>query len=145
MLIHFSFYFWKKFLWVNRIDPEQTLHSAAASDQGLHFLPRSQNLHARHNWIYSFIIGALSRENLSSGFPTRVDLNRPAQLQKLGGVIETRGIILSRQRTTKALTRLRGCAGWSARFLFPCGINRFSHDVAHHIPSVSLNSYDPFY
>ena len=44
--------------------------------------------------------------------------------------IETRGIILSRQRTTKALTRLRGCAGWSVPLLFAYGINRFSHDVA---------------
>ena len=32
--------------------------------------------------------------------------------------IETRGIILSRQRTTKALIRLRGCADWSAPLLF---------------------------
>ena len=35
--------------------------------------------------------------------------------------IETRGIILSRQRTTKALIRL----------LFVYGINRFYHDLAH--------------
>ena len=33
-------------------------------------------------------------------------------------VIASRGIILSRQRTTKALIRLRGCAGWSAPLLF---------------------------
>ena len=32
--------------------------------------------------------------------------------------IASRGIILSRQRTTKALIRLRGCAGWSAPLLF---------------------------
>ena len=44
--------------------------------------------------------------------------------------LETRGIILSRQRTTNALIRLRGCAGWSASLLFAYGINRFSHDVA---------------
>ena len=31
-----------------------------------------------------WIIGASSRENLSSGFATRVDSNRPAQPQKLG-------------------------------------------------------------
>ena len=43
--------------------------------------------------------------------------------------IETRDIILSRQRTTKALIRLRGCAGWSAPLLFAYGKNRFSHDV----------------
>ena len=45
--------------------------------------------------------------------------------------IETRGIILSRQWTTKAMIRLRKCAGWSAPLLFAYGINRFSHDVAH--------------
>ena len=45
--------------------------------------------------------------------------------------IETRGIILSEQWTTKALIRLRGCAGWSAPFLFAYGKNRFSHDKAH--------------
>ena len=44
--------------------------------------------------------------------------------------IETRGIILSKQRITRALTRLRRCAGWSAPLLFAYGYNRFSHDVA---------------
>ena len=44
--------------------------------------------------------------------------------------IASRGIILSKQRTTKVLIRLRGCAGWSAPLLFAYGINRFSHDVA---------------
>ena len=42
---------------------------------------------------------------------------------------ETRGII-SRQRTTKALIRLHGCAGWSAPPLFAYSIKRFSHDMA---------------
>ena len=41
------------------------------------------------------------------------------------------GIILSKQRKTKALIRLQGCAGWSAHLLFSYGINRFSHDVVH--------------
>ena len=45
--------------------------------------------------------------------------------------IVSRGIILSRQRTTKALIRLLGCAGWSAPLLFAYGIKGFSHDVAH--------------
>ena len=39
---------------------------------------------------------------------------------------ETRGIILSRQRITKALIRLRGCAGWSASLLFAYAKSRFS-------------------
>ena len=40
--------------------------------------------------------------------------------------IETRSIILSRQRTTKALIRLRICA-----FVVRIWHNRFSYDVAH--------------
>ena len=32
---------------------------------------------------------------------------------------------------TKALIRLRGCAGWSAPLLFAEGINRVSRDMAH--------------
>ena len=63
--------------------------------------------------------------------------------------IETRDIILSRQRTTKVLIRLLGCTGWSASLLFVYGINRCSHEVAHiiillfcfsgQIPVVQLN------
>ena len=45
--------------------------------------------------------------------------------------IATIRIILSRQRTTKGLIRLRGCVGWSVPLLFVYGINRFSHEVAH--------------
>ena len=44
--------------------------------------------------------------------------------------IETTYIILSKQRITKALIRLRGCAGWSVSLLFAYGKNRFSHDIA---------------
>ena len=45
--------------------------------------------------------------------------------------ITSRGIVLSRQRKTKVLIRLRECAGWSAPLLFAWGKNRFSHDKAH--------------
>ena len=45
--------------------------------------------------------------------------------------IDTKDIILPRQRTTNVLIRLRGCASWSAPLLFAYGINRFSHDVDH--------------
>ena len=45
--------------------------------------------------------------------------------------IASRGIILSRQRTTKALIRLRRWAGWSVPLLYAYGKNRFSHDVTH--------------
>ena len=51
--------------------------------------------------------------------------------------LETRGIILSRQRITKVLIRLRGCAGWSAPLLFTYGRNRFSHVMSHFIHPVS--------
>ena len=48
--------------------------------------------------------------------------------------IASRGIIQSSQRTTKALIRLRGCAGRSAPLLFAYGINRFSYNVAQIFP-----------
>ena len=61
--------------------------------------------------------------------PTRSDSNRPAQLQKLAWGLKfwlhKLDITLSRQRTTKALIRLRGCAGWSAPLLFAYEIRRF--------------------
>ena len=48
------------------------------------------------------------------GFATGLDTNRPAQLQGLARVeildLASIGIILSKQRTTKVLIRLRGCA-----------------------------------
>ena len=64
------------------------------------------------------------------GFATQ-DSNRPAQLQSLARVLKfwiykSISIILFRQRTTKALIRLRECAGWSASLLFAY---RFCHDV----------------
>ena len=96
----------------------------------------------------SALIWASSRENLSLGFATRVDSNQSAQSQNLGRGLkfsdkETRGIMLSRQRTTKVLIRLRGCAGWSAPLLFEFGINRFSHDVAHFKPTQTEESLSP--
>ena len=83
-------------------------------------------------------IWALSQENLSLGFATSWDTNRPAQLQRLARVlilemsaIASRGIILSKQRTIQVLIRLLGCAGWSAPLLFANGKSRFFHDMAH--------------
>ena len=52
--------------------------------------------------------------------------------------IASRGIILSRQQTTKGLIRQRGCAGWSAPLLFTYDINRFCHDVAHAVMILSF-------
>ena len=81
------------------------------------------------------IITEPRHEKTCPGFVTRVDSNRPAQLQRVDSLenldIETRDIILSRQRTIEVLISLRWCAGWSAHLFFAYGINRFSHDVAH--------------
>ena len=77
-----------------------------------------------YNW-------ALSWENLSSGFrrgKTQTGLLSFRSLEISS--IETRGSKLSRQRTTKALIRLCGCAGWSVPLFFAYGKNRFSHDGA---------------
>ena len=53
--------------------------------------------------------------------------------------IASRDFILSRQRTTKALIRLCGCAGWSAPLLFAYGIKMFFHYMAHIMFSVLIN------
>ena len=72
--------------------------------------------HSLFNW-------ALSRENLSSGFPTKWDSNQSPQLKRLArknelSFVASWGMVLSKRRITKALIRLRGCAGWSAPLLF---------------------------
>ena len=89
-------------------------------------------------WNCYIFIWATSWENLSSGFATRWNSIQPAQLQRLASLeisaLASRGITLSRQRTTKVLIRLRRCAGWSASLLFAYCINRFSHEVAHIYP-----------
>ena len=71
---------------------------------------------------------AMSQENLSLGFPTSYDSNQAAQLQKQARVLKlsiaSRGVILSRQQTTKVLIKLCGCAGWSVPLLFAYGIKQ---------------------
>ena len=70
---------------------------------------------------------ATSRDNVFSGVSEQVR-HKPAcsvtqasqRLEILD--IETRCIILSKQRTTKTLIRLRRCAGWSVSLLFTYGI-----------------------
>ena len=42
-------------------------------------------------------------------------------------------MILCNKEITKALIRMRGCAGWSAPLLFKNPEDRFSHDEAHMI------------
>ena len=58
--------------------------------------------------------------------------------------IASKDIILSKQRTTKVLIRLCGCAGWSAPLLFAYGINRYSHDVSHFILEGFYNKFSIF-
>ena len=56
-------------------------------------------------------------------------------------VTEIRDITLSRQRTTKALIRLRGCAGWSVPLLFAYDIRHvFSWPGSLWFPTISLHS-----
>ena len=62
------------------------------------------------------------------------DSNQPTQLQRLARMLKIlRGaslsIILSWERTTKPLFRLRGCVGWSAPLMFACCYVRFSLDT----------------
>ena len=53
-------------------------------------------------------------------------------ISKIRNVLElSLGIILSKKQITKALTRLRGCAGWSTPLLFANPEDRFSRVEAH--------------
>ena len=84
-------------------------------------------------------IWASSRENLS-GCSDQLRLKTACSATETSwgleiSAIARRGNILSRQRTTKVLIRLRGCIGWSAPLLFAYGKNWFSHDVAQIILS----------
>ena len=79
-------------------------------------------------WIFSNLIEPCHEKMCLREFPARSDSNWPAQLQKLAGGLrfwlQKLDITLARQRTTKALIRLRGCAGWSAPLLF-------TYDIKH--------------
>ena len=68
------------------------------------------------------IIWATTRQNVSSGVSDQAKYKlayaaTKASLSLEISAIESRDIILSKQRTTKALIRLRRCAGWSAPLL----------------------------
>ena len=82
-------------------------------------------------------IWASSWENASSGFSDQVRLKLACTATKASMrleilVTETRDITLSRQRTTKALIRLRGCTGWSVPLLFAYDIRYiFSWPVSY--------------
>ena len=86
-------------------------------------LSHSQSLLSRirlHLNALSVIIWASSRENLSSGFLTkRVSNQCPHTETSLCIEISpVESLFLSKNRITKVLIRLRGCAGWSAPVLF---------------------------
>ena len=78
---------------------------------------------------------ATSWENLSSGVCDQVRLKQVCSATEASWSLEilvlaSVGIRLSKQRTTKALIRLCGYAGWSEPLLFAYGINSFFHDLA---------------
>ena len=109
---------------------------SAVSDLGLHCLPRS----IRWNNSIKMTPGYLSLVTRKPvvGVCNQLKLKPACSATQISSGLEisatvSRGIILSRQWTTKVLIRLRKCAGWSAPLLFAYGINWFFHDVAHFI------------
>ena len=64
------------------------------------------------------IIWASLRQNLSLGFPLKGVSNQSPQLQRLARKLKFLHMILFKKLMTKALIRLRRCAGWSAPVLF---------------------------
>ena len=78
----------------------------------------------------SLYIWATTGQNMSSGVSDQARLKpvcaaTEASYNNEISAIESRDIILSKQRKTKVLIRLRGCAGWSAPLLFAYDIRHF--------------------
>ena len=74
---------------------------------------------------------ATTRENLSSGFPTKRASNQSLRLNGLDRKLifshEARlGMILLKKQTTKLLMILRGCTGWSGPLLLQITEDSFS-------------------
>ena len=90
--------------------------------------------------LIEWIIWAPSRENLSSGVPTKRVSNQSPQLQKLARkneilLVASLDMVLSKTQITKALIRLRGCAGWSVPVLFVNPRRQvFSHRGPSYVP-----------
>ena len=93
-------------------------------------------------WVFArrtcYFVGFVTRrliqaslwENVSSGVSDQVRLKLACSATETSMRLETlvtecRNITLSRQRTTKVLIRLHGCAGWSAPLLFVYDIKHF--------------------
>ena len=86
---------------------------------------------------------------MSSGFPIMQGSNQPAHLQRLvqqnAEILRAASlsIILSWERTIKALIRLRGCVGWSAPLMCACSYVRFSLDMVHKNDNVHCMTIRP--
>ena len=86
---------------------------------------------------------ATTRENLSSGFPTKRVSNQSLRLNRLDRKLiffsheASLGMILLKKQTTKLLLRLCGCAGWSGPLLLQITWQVFS--VAAQLLYVSFN------
>ena len=96
---------WSWNRWIKR----HSLHMIMMSECSIYFTFCQSK--QKHNW-------ASSREKLSSGFPKKRVSNQSHQLQRLARKSLARlRVILLKKRITKAVIRLRGCAGWSAPVL----------------------------
>ena len=87
---------------------------------------------------------ATSRESLSSEIFYQVRF-KPAYSAieasynpQILNIASIHNMILSKQRTTKVLIRLHGCAGWSVPLLFAYDIDTFSHDLAQFINQIEI-------
>ena len=97
-------------------EDEERFRKLQTSDQA-NFNDRLDTLQVKKNVQ---VIWASSQQNLSSGFPTKLETNQSPQLQRLARILKFEAsldIILSSKRITKALISLSGCAGWSAYLL----------------------------
>ena len=80
---------------------------------------------------------AMTRENLSSGFPTKQVSNHSLRLNRLDRKLNfflheaSLGMILLKRQTTKLPMRLRGCAGWSGPLLLQITRQVFSVTMCH--------------
>ena len=90
---------------------------------------------------------AAARQNLSlpGEFSTRSGSKKAYSSSEMSWNLEispvaSLAIIISSERITKVLIRLRGCAGWSVPSLFATQEDRVSHVEAH----LSLTMYEAF-
>ena len=90
-------------------------------------------------YVFGIIIRAATRENRSSGFPTRSDTNRPVQSQKQARSLKFLDLRRREIHTlsticvakTKALISFAVTAKLICAFVFALAKIRFSHDAAH--------------